>query len=271
MTNNPLSAAAIRDALGSHRWQDNILVFEEVGSTNNLAKEMASQGAPEGTVLVADRQSAGRGRLGRSFLSPGDVGVYFSLILRPDCLPTELMHLTCAVAVAMCEAVEAAFGFRPGIKWTNDLVVGRKKLGGILTELGLDPKTGRVSYAVLGVGINCRQEEADFDPSIRDMACSAAMVCGQDVDRNRLIAEMIRTCGEMSQFLLTNRAEMLRQYRTDCVTLGKTVSVVRGEEVFHAEALSVDEEGGLVIRRENGDVQTVTSGEVSVRGFYGYI
>ena len=271
MTANPLSPESIRTHLGDHPWSGNILVFDEVGSTNTLAKELAAQGAAEGTVLVADRQSAGRGRLGRTFLSPGDVGVYFSLILRPDCRPTELMHLTCAVAVAMCDAVENAFGFRPGIKWTNDLVVGRKKLGGILTELGLDPKTGRVSYAILGVGINCRQESRDFDPSIRDMACSAAMVTGLDADRNQLIAEMIRSCGEMSRGLLSDRDGMLERYRSDCITLGQQVSVVRGDEVFRAEALSVDEEGGLVIRREDGTVQTVTSGEVSVRGFYGYV
>ena len=168
---------AIEAHLGGCPWQ--VQVFEEVTSTNTLLKELGRQGAPAGTVLVADRQTGGRGRLGRTFLSPGGVGVYLSALIRPDCAPIELMHLTCAVAVAMCDAVENAFGFRPGIKWTNDLVVGKKKLGGILTELGLDPKTGRVSYAVLGIGINCGQTEADFDESIRAMATSARMVLGR--------------------------------------------------------------------------------------------
>ena len=167
---------AIRSHLGESTWT--VRVFDEVTSTNTLLKELGRQGAPAGTVLVADRQTGGRGRLGRTFLSPGGVGVYLSALIRPDCAPTELMHLTCAVAVAMCDAVEHAFGFRPQIKWTNDLVVGTKKLGGILTELGLDPKTGRVSYAVLGIGINCGQLEADFDESIRGMATSARMVLG---------------------------------------------------------------------------------------------
>lgn len=271
MATNPLSLHRIQGVLGNHPWANRIQIFDEVGSTNTLAKELASQGAPSGTLLIADRQSAGRGRLGRTFLSPGDVGIYFSLILRPECRPQELMHLTCAVAVAMCDAVEAAFGFRPGIKWTNDLVVGTKKLGGILTELSLNPKTGLVDYAILGVGINCRQTHSDFDPAIRDMACSAAMVTGSDVDRNRLIAEMIRACESMNRTLLSGRSAMMDRYRADCITLGQQVSVVRGDEVYHALALDLDEEGGLVIRRENGAVETVTSGEVSVRGLYGYI
>ena len=176
--------------------------------------------------------------------------------------------LLVALAVAMCDAVEAAFGFRPGIKWTNDLVVGTKKLGGILTELGLDPKTGRVSYAVLGIGINCSQLPGDFDESIRDMATSARMVLGKESDRERLIAEMVKSLERME---LRSPAHMLERYRRDCITLGKNVSIVRGDEVRHALALDVDCEGGLVVRYDSGEIGTVTSGEVSVRGLYGYI
>ena len=259
----------IQSHLGDSRWQ--VQIFEEVTSTNTLLKELGRQGAPAGTVLVADRQTGGRGRLGRTFLSPGGVGIYLSALIRPDCAPTELMHLTCAVAIAMCDAVEHAFGFRPGIKWTNDLVVGTKKLGGILTELGLDPKTGRVSYAVLGIGINCGQCPGDFDESIREMATSARMVLGREADRERLIAEMVKALEAMDRELLRSSAHMLERYRSDCITLGKPVSIVRGDEVRHATALDVDAEGGLVVRYDSGETGTVTSGEVSVRGLYGYI
>ena len=264
-----LDTKNIRSHLGECPWR--VYLFAETDSTNTMLKKMAQAGTPAGTVLVADRQTGGRGRLGRTFLSPGGVGVYLSALIRPECAPTELMHLTCAVAVAMCDAVEAAFGFRPAIKWTNDLVVGTKKLGGILTELGLDPKTGRVSYAVLGIGINCGQLESDFDESIRSMATSARMVLGHEADRNRLIAEMVRALEQMDRDLLRSQTNLLDRYRSDCMTLGQEVSILRGEAVCHAHALDIDAEGGLIVRYDSGETGTITSGEVSVRGLYGYV
>lgn len=266
---NGLDIQALREYLKDCPWH--LHMFTELDSTNTFLKTTAQGGAPAGSVVVCDRQSAGRGRLGRTFLSPGGVGVYLSALIRPDCAPTELMHLTCAVAVAMCDAVEAAFGFRPGIKWTNDLVVGNKKLGGILTELGLDPKTGRVDYAILGIGINCGQLESDFDESIRSIATSVRMVTGREADRNLLIAEMVKALEQMDKVLLEDPAALLDRYRRDCITLGKEVSILRGEEVRHATALDIDAEGGLVVRYDTGETGTVTSGEVSVRGLYGYL
>ena len=134
-------------------WKDRLFVFPELDSTNNRLKVLASQGAPHGTVLIADRQTGGRGRMGRSFLSPPGVGIYMSILLRPKCAPQELMHLTCAVAAAMCHAVERAVHLRPGIKWTNDLVWGKQKLAGILTEMGLN-SAGGVGWAIVGIGVN---------------------------------------------------------------------------------------------------------------------
>ena len=140
---------SILDRLPSdHPWRDLLQVHEALDSTNTHARELARQGAAAGTVIIAQTQSAGRGRLGRSFHSPGDTGLYFSLILRPDCKPEQLMHLTCAAAVAACDAVERSCGLRPGIKWINDLTLEGKKLGGILTELSFSTD-GRVSSAVM--------------------------------------------------------------------------------------------------------------------------
>ena len=137
-------------------WKDTIRHFPTVNSTNTLAKELAQAGAPHGTVLIADAQTGGRGRMGHSFHSPAGSGIYLSVILRPNCHASQLMHLTCATGVAMCSAVKATTGITPGIKWTNDLVCGTNKLGGILTELSLEPD-GHVRYAVVGIGINCNQ------------------------------------------------------------------------------------------------------------------
>ena len=134
-------------------WADRLHCVAETGSTNDDLKAMAKDGAPHGTVLIAGTQSGGHGRMGRSFHSPEGKGMYLSVILRPGCNPNELMHLTCAAAVAACDAVERSCGLRPGIKWINDLTLAGRKLGGILTELGFG-SDGKVSYAVIGIGIN---------------------------------------------------------------------------------------------------------------------
>ena len=157
---------------GDHPWKSQLHYFESIESTNTHAKKLAQQGAPHGTVLLANTQTGGRGRMGRSFQSPPDSGIYMSVILRPKCLARELMHLTCATATAAVEAIVASTGFRPGIKWTNDLVSGKKKLGGILTELSANAQ-GEVDWVIVGIGINCTQKEDDFHPEIRNIATSS--------------------------------------------------------------------------------------------------
>lgn len=254
----------------TYPWRDHFHFFPELGSTNDELKRMARQGAPHGTVLLADRQTGGHGRMGRSFHSPGGVGIYMSILLRPDCAPTELMHLTCAAAVAMCDAVEAAAGFRPGIKWTNDLVSGKRKLGGILTELGLNTR-GRVDYAIIGIGINCCQQTADFAPDIQGIAASLSMVTGGPVDRARVAASMLEALQTMDSRLLTDKAGILTQYRSDCITVGQEISLVRGDAVRYGTALDVADSGALVVRFSDGHTEEVNSGEVSVRGMYGYV
>ena len=168
--------------------------FDSIDSTNTAAKEMAKQGAPHGTVLIADRQTGGRGRMGRSFQSPGGVGVYLSVLLRLKCPAEQLMHLTCATAVAACDAVEQAVGLRPGIKWTNDLVCGSRKIAGILTELLY---VGDEICAVVGIGINCCQDVTDFSEEIRWFAGSLAMATGKTVNRAQVAASLIQALQEM--------------------------------------------------------------------------
>ncbi|MBQ3193128.1 MAG: biotin--[Oscillospiraceae bacterium] len=254
----------------SYPWKDYFHYFTELDSTNDRLKIMARRGAPHGTVLIADHQTGGHGRMGRSFHSPEGVGIYFSILLRPSCSPQELMHLTCATAVAMCDAVENATGLRPGIKWTNDLVSGKRKLGGILTELGLNTG-GRVDYAIIGIGLNCCHEEADFPEDIRAIAGSLAMVTGKEIDRSTVAAAMMEALHHMDSILLTQKDGILSQYRRDCITVGQDISLVRGEEIRHGRAIDVDAEGALVVRFPDGHTEAVNSGEVSVRGMYGYV
>ena len=253
-------------SLSGHPWRDDLLWFDTIDSTNTQAKLLATQGAPHGTVLIADHQTGGRGRLGRTFLSPVGTGIYMSVILRPQCPASQLMHLTCAAAVALCDAVENACGFRPGIKWTNDLVYGKRKLAGILTELGFDAK-GNVDWAIVGIGINCTQEENQFPEELRSFAGSLSMFA--PCDRARLAAAMVEAFAAMD---LSQKAAIMSRYRSDCITLGREISLVRADDQpRHGRAVDIDEDGALVVEFAPGIRETVNSGEVSIRGLYGYV
>lgn len=219
-------------------------------------------------MLIADRQTAGRGRMGRDFHSPGAMGIYMSVILRYPVPPHRLMHLTCAAAAAMCEAVENAAGLRPEIKWVNDLVCRQKKLAGILTELVLLPEQ---TCAVVGIGINCCQQPEDFDPAIRDMAISLSVAAGGPVSRAKVAAAMIESLWRMDTRLLSEKAAILDSYRRSCVTLGKDIRLLASGEARCGHALDIDEDGGLVVRFSDGHTESVQAGEVSVRGMYGYL
>ena len=254
----------------NHPWRSLIQVYDTLPSTNDLAKTLARQGAPQGTVILAKNQTQGRGRMGRFFHSPENCGIYMSLILRPNCPASELMHLTCAVAWAMCNAMEKATGLRPGIKWINDLVHQKRKLGGILTELGFDSQ-GKVSYAVIGIGLNCLQQQADFPPELQEIAASLSMFCEKPIDIAAVAAQVILSLEDMARKLLTEKETILARYRGDCVTLGQDVVILWEGSRREAFALDIDDQGALILRFPDGHHEAVSAGEVSVRGIYGYL
>lgn len=249
-------------------WQ--IHWYNTTNSTNTLAKEMAKNGAPHGTTLIAGHQTGGRGRMGRSFSSPEGMGLYLSMILRPGCPAGELMHLTCAAGLAACDAVANATGYRPGIKWINDLIAKEKKLGGILVEMSVDPKTGLVDYAVIGIGINCLQNAEDFPPELQDIAISLKTATGKAVEIPQLAAQLILSLQEMAQNL-SECAAILDRYRKDCVTLGREITVIGSSGTRQGTALDIDQAGALVVHFPDGSTEAVNSGEVSVRGLMGYL
>lgn len=252
---------------GDFPWQ--VHWFQTIDSTNSEAKRMALSGAPHGTVLIAGHQSGGRGRMGRSFSSPAGMGLYLSVILRPQCTAQTLMHLTCAAGIAASNAVSKVCHIYPGLKWINDLVVQNKKLGGILTEMSVDAKTGLVEYAIIGIGINCLHAAEDFPPELRQVAISLKM-CGCQPDMGKLAAGLIVSLYEMND-ALHDRAAVMAAYRRNCITLGKEIAMLKSGQTQLGTALDVDDAGALVVQLPDGSVQTVNSGEVSVRGLYGYI
>lgn len=248
-------------------WADTIIYLDSVDSTNTYAKTLAQSGAPHGTCVLAGTQSGGRGRMGRQFSSPEGMGVYLSVILRPNCKAEDLMHLTCCVGVAMCDAVEQAADIRPQIKWINDLVVNQRKLGGILTELSVN-SAGFVDFAVIGIGINCTQQLSDFPEELQTIATSLSIAAGTQIAPVQLAKEMLLS---LSQMDITQKASILQKYKADCLTLGQQVVILRGDEKRYGKAIDLDTDGGLIVEFSDGHRETVSSGEVSVRGMYGYI
>lgn len=246
----------------------NILCLEEIDSTNDHGKRLVLEGAENGTVILADRQTAGRGRMDRRFQSPKGKGIYLTVLLRPTVPVEELASVTAMAGVAVCDAVERVCGVRPGLKWPNDPVLNGKKLGGILTELCFDPENGR-PCVVLGIGLNVAHEE--FPPEVAALATSLDRE-GCAVSREKLAAALIRTLDELFSALEAgDREAYLAAYRRDCVNLGKAVQLIRGGERETAEAVGIDGQFGLVVRTAGGEEKVVRSGEVSVRGMYGYV
>lgn len=241
-----------------------IYFYEETDTTNNRARELALEGAPEGTLVIAEKQTAGRGRRGKVWESPLGTGIWMSLVLRPQIMPAEASVLTLLCGLATAEAIEAETGLSAGIKWPNDILINGKKAVGILTEM--DCEMSQVHFVIPGIGINVNT--ASFPPEIADIATSLYLECGKTVSRRRLLHKVLERLEEHYEtFLRTGSfAAMLEDYRKHCITLGKEVHVL-GREPFFAEALDITPEGELLVRRaDNGKEEVVFSGEVSIRG-----
>lgn len=246
--------------------------FDSIDSTNAYLKRIALDGAPDGTVAVAAEQTSGRGRRGRSFQSAAGKGVYLSILLRPKLAPSQLMPLTGLIAVAMSRAVDRVAGTHSQIKWTNDLILNGRKLCGILTELSVEGETGELQYVVAGIGFNVSQREEDFVGEVSKIATSILRETGRLISRAELSAAMIEELDALYTALRSGETSgYLDEYRRRCVTIGREVQLLWQDTKEKVTALDVDEEFGLIVRRENGTVETVRTGEVSVRGLYGYV
>jgi BirA family biotin operon repressor/biotin-[acetyl-CoA-carboxylase] ligase len=251
--------------------REHLICFDTIDSTNTYGKKIAMEGCPDGTAIVANEQTGGRGRRGRTFQSPKDQGIYFSLVYKPEKKPQEVINFTAYVAVAICNGIQAACGVRPGIKWTNDIVLGHKKLAGILTEMSIEGETGALQYIVTGIGVNVCQKTEDFPAEIRDIATSLEIELGHPVSRGRLAAEMINAMGIMYEDWKHQRGDYWKQYREDCLTLGQQVRLIRDGEETIAYAEDLAEDFGLIVRYPDGTREKITTGEVSVRGLFGYL
>ncbi len=251
-----LSADGISDYLN---FNPEIKVLESVGSTNTELKISAEHGAAEWTVIAARRQTAGRGRLGRSFYSPGDTGLYMSILLRPDPANSQPGLLTAAAAVAVAEAIDKVYGKKSRIKWVNDVYIDDRKVCGILTEASFDLEGGRVRYAIVGIGVNVAQPNGGFPPEISGIAGAVSETGGK---KNRLAAEILNNFREYTEDLRSRK--FYEGYRNRLFILGENVTVIRGDMQKNAAVLDVDRDFKLLV--DYGDKKEwISSGEVSLK------
>ena len=244
--------------------------FSVIDSTNNYCKRIAEDGAPEGSLVIADEQTAGKGRRGRKWETPPGTAVAFTLLLRPETVPPEkIAMVTLIMGLAVARAVRKLYGLDAGIKWPNDAVIGGKKLCGILTEMTTDLMS--VSYVVIGTGINANVKS--FPEELKDTATSLAVELGHDVVRSELIAEVVGSFEKFyKKFLQTCDLSLLQdEYNELLLNKDRTVRVLEPGNEYTGLALGIDKEGQLLVKREDGSVTAVYAGEVSVRGVYGYV
>jgi len=252
------------------RWAgQNVSFYDETDSTNTRAKAAGETGGSHGALFVADQQNAGKGRRGRTWQSPPGSSIYMSLLLRPKFDPAKAPMLTLLMAYSVAMALKEEEEIQARIKWPNDLVLNKKKICGILTEMSAE--IDYINYVVIGVGINANMES--FPEEIRETATSLRLESGEQIRRAGLIAAVMKKFEEYyEQFCLTGDLSFLLDgYNQILVNRDRQVCVLEPGAQYHATALGINEKGELLVRREDGSLSQVFAGEVSVRGIYGYV
>ncbi len=271
LVNRPdiLSEEEIRRYLKGDSLSGKIRVFSVVDSTNEEARRAYGQGFPDRSLFVSDQQTAGKGRRGRNWISPKGQDVFFSFLLKPELPPECASMLTLIAAIAGVKALECQVEEEYLIKWPNDIVLHGKKICGILTEMSADMDS--VHYIIPGIGFNLNRQE--FDPSIQGLASSVFLETGKRINRSRFVADYVTEFIKRYDIFLKeqNLSPFLEDYHRYLVNVGREVKVIlRGQEMIRT-ALGINEKGELIVRDSQGKKTAILSGEVSVRGLYGYI
>ena len=258
-----LSPQGIRRFLKPEYRDLDLTVLPTAPSTNALVREKANQGRPEGCIIIACEQTAGRGRYGRQFFSPVDSGVYLSLLLRPTAYsPQQATCLTAAAAAAMCQAIEAVTGQQPGIKWVNDIFLRGKKVCGILTEAAVGLETGTLNYMVLGAGVNLYPPAEGFPEEIQSIAGSVLEHSCPEA-KNRLVGEFLNRFWYF--YTHPECRAYLEDYRSRSLAIGQNVTVLSAGRAVSAYAYGIDDDFRLLVRYENGDTEALSYGEIRIQ------
>lgn len=260
-----LNINAIKNHLNTELIGKKLIVLDSVASTNDYLKNLGLEGVESGTLVVAREQTKGKGRLGRVWQTSKDDGLACSFLLRPQLAPSEIVGITPLVGLAVCKALRDYTKLDCKIKWPNDIIIGNKKLVGILTELSADFFT--VEYTVTGIGINVNNKH--FQNEIAHKATSLFIQTGTQIDSNELLAVVIKYIEQ--EFLDNNlrfNEKVIEEYTALCATIGRNVSFFRNSQQLSGVAEKIDSRGELVVRLEDGTECTVNSGEVTVQGIY---
>ncbi len=245
--------------------------FREIDSTNKYAKKVAYEGCEEGYLIVANSQTLGRGRLGRTWQSAENKGIWMSIVLKPQIAPQDIHIITLGASIAVSKAIKISTGIETGIKWPNDIILNQKKTCGILTEMNAEVE--RVNFIVLGIGINVNQDEQDFDEEIKDKATSLKIntLDKKIINRSDIIKEVLLQLEEIYFMIKEGKtSEIINMWKALSVTMGKKVRVESKEYVYIGKAVDVLGDGRLIIECDDGQMREVLSGEISVRGIMGY-
>ena len=260
--NDILSSYSIKQHLENPHLD--ISVFSSVTSTNTILKEMAEQGAKEGTVIIAEEQTAGRGRTGKQFYSPKGTGIYISILLRPDIPAEESLFLTTSAAVATARAIEDVSDKRALIKWVNDIYLEDKKTCGILTEGAFNVETGKLDYAIVGIGINVCIPDGGFPDNIKDIATAIFDKQTDSINkRSILIANLLDYF--MEYYKDFKSKSYVKEYIERSMIIGKTITVIAGSKTSVAKAIDIDKNCRLKVQFEDGTTKWLSSGEVSTK------
>lgn len=267
-----LSSSEIASRLKTKWAGQRLYYLDETGSTNIDAKRYAEEGEPHGTTVVAEKQTAGRGRRGKYWESPPGSAIYMTIMLKPDFAPDKASMLTLVMALSVAEAITEATGLSAGIKWPNDVVVNKKKVCGILTELNVE--TDYIQYVVIGVGINVNNgSPEEFPEEIRKTATSLKIESGVQLSRASLIERVLEHFEKnYDTFVTTLDLRLLTEaYSRYLLNLNAEVCVLDPKGSYTGIARGINTTGELLVEKENGEMEAVYAGEVSVRGLYGYV
>jgi len=240
-----------------------IRVFQETTSTNDVVEKLARDGVKEGVVVFAEAQTKGRGRLGRRWLSPPGQGLWFSVLLRPNFEPQHATRLTVGAATAVVRALRSQTGLSPAVKWPNDILIGGKKLAGILTELSAE--LDRVRYVVLGIGVDVNLSQSDFPPALRRLATSLRLELGRPCDRAELAVAILRELDVDYARVCGGEFEAVAvEWEACCATLGREVLIAVGDRQVRGWAESLDASGALLLRTQHGHLERIIGGDVTL-------